>query len=77
MSNLHQKKFYSSKDVDRIINQHTQDRTTENHKCGYSEALRHIVMIWAGELLTIPKVGSEAYKQYVRDFPVSEIDIRG
>ena len=55
---LHQKKFYSSPEVDRIVEQHAKDRTTEKHKCGYSEALRHIVMSWAGELVTITKIKS-------------------
>ena len=52
---LHQKKFYSSDMVDEIVEKHSAERTTEKHKCGYSEALRHIVMDWAGELVTIPK----------------------
>ena len=69
---LHQKKFYSSPEVDRIVEQHAKDRTTEKHKCGYSEALRHIVMSWAGELVTIQKVGSEAYNEYVRNFLISD-----
>ena len=38
MSNLHQKKFYSSKQVDKIIEQHAKET-----RQGYSEALRDIV----------------------------------
>ena len=52
MAKLHQKKFYSSPEVDKVIEQHAEDRGW-----GFSEALRHIVLDWAGELVTIPKAG--------------------
>ena len=54
---LHQKKFYSSPEVDKIVEQHAKEKGY-----GYSEALRHIVMSWAGELVTIPKVDQEYWK---------------
>ena len=56
MRNTYQKKFYSSKEIDRIITNHMN--ATQR---GYSEALRHIVAEWSGELISIPKAG------YVRD----------
>ena len=64
---LHQKKFYSAPEVDKIVEQHAKEKGY-----GYSEALRHIVMSWAGELVTIQKVGSEAYNEYVRNFLISD-----
>ena len=63
---LHQKKFYSSPEVDKAV-----ERYAEKTGYGFSAALRHIVMSWA--LVTIPG----DYEQYLRDFPKSEIDIRG
>jgi hypothetical protein len=51
---LHQKKFYSSQEVDRIIEKHADAKGY-----GFSEALRHIVMSWAGELVTLPKANSD------------------
>ena len=56
MRNTYQKKFYSSKEIDRIITNHANATGR-----GYSEALRHIVSEWSGELICIPKAG------YVRD----------
>lgn len=54
MSNLHQKKFYSDNTVDGIIEKHAEQKGY-----GYSEALRHIVMSWRGELVTLPKAKSD------------------
>ena len=67
---LHQKKFYSSPEVDKIVEQHAKETGY-----GYSESLRHIVMSWVGG--QVPVISQSAYEQYLRDFPVSEIDIRG
>ncbi|HUV15501.1 MAG TPA: hypothetical protein VMW28_02935 [Pelolinea sp.] len=52
MSDLHQKKFYSSDEVDRLIEQHAKD-----YDLGYSAALRDIVEGWAEE--SAPKVDPE------------------
>ena len=62
MSNLHQKKFYSSEETDRVIEQHAQDKGY-----GYSKAMRHIILSWAGELVSIPKVKSDnpEYLEYL------------
>jgi len=65
MSKLHQKKFYSSPEVDKAV-----ERYAKKTGYGFSAALRHIVMSWA--LVTIPKLGSEAYNEYVRNFPISD-----
>jgi len=56
---LHQKKFYSNEQVDKIVEKHADDKGY-----GYSEALRHIVMEWAGELVTLPKAKSDD-KEYI------------
>lgn len=53
---LHQKKFYSSPEVDSIIERHAEEKGW-----GFSEALRHIVMDWAGELVTIRKIKLDEY----------------
>lgn len=53
---LHQKKFYSSPEVDAIIERHAEEKGW-----GFSEALRHIVMDWAGELVTIRKIKLDEY----------------
>ena len=57
MSKLHQKKFYSSPEVDKAV-----ERYAKKTGYGFSAALRHIVMSWAGELVTIPKVDQEYWK---------------
>ena len=64
---LHQKKFYSNEQVDKIVEKHADDKGY-----GYSEALRHIVMEWAGELVTLTKAKSDdpeyiAYLNSVHD----------
>ena len=51
---LQQKKFYSSEQVNQIIEQHAQ-----RMGLGFSGALRHIVLSWAGELVTLPKAKSD------------------
>ena len=48
---LHQKKFYSSPEVDKIVEQHAKEKGY-----GYSEALRHIVMSWAGGRVPIKNI---------------------
>lgn len=50
---LNQKKFYSSEEVNDIIENHAA-----RNGWGFSEALRHIVLDWAGELERVPKVGA-------------------
>ena len=66
---LHQKKFYSSPEVDSIIEKHAEEKGW-----GFSEALRHIVMDWAGELVTIPMAKSDDSK-YI-EYLASPIDPR-
>ena len=51
---LQQKKFYSDEKVNQIVEQHAQEKGI-----GFSEALRHIVLTWAGELVTLPKAKSD------------------
>jgi len=69
---LKQKKFYSSEEVNSIIENHAA-----RNDWGFSEALRHIVLDWAGELERVPKVGtidengkvSIEYAEYREKFP--------
>ena len=63
---LHQKKFYSSQEVDKIVEKYGKETGR-----GYSESLRNIVMSWDDEQGTISGL------IYLRDFPKSEIKIRG
>ena len=58
MSNLHQKKFYSSKETDEAIK-----RYAKKNKLGYSEAIREMVMKVDG-LVNIKKV-SGSYAEYL------------
>ena len=51
---MRQKKFYSDEKVNQIVEQHA-----ERMSIGFSEALRHIVLSWAGELVTLPKAKSD------------------
>ena len=56
MNKYHQKKFYSSDEIDRIVQQHAEEKGWS-----WSNALRHIVMDWAGELVTIRKIKLDEY----------------
>ena len=51
---MRQKKFYSDEKVNQIVEQHAKEKGI-----GFSEALRHIVLSWAGELVTLPKAKSD------------------
>lgn len=67
MRNTYQKKFYTSKETDKIVNEHA-----ERMGYGYSKALRSIVNLYAGELIQ-----SKTYDEYVKNWPASEVNIRG
>ena len=51
---MRQKKFYSDEKVNQIVEQYAKKMSI-----GFSEALRHIVLSWAGELVTLPKAKSD------------------
>ena len=54
-----QKKFYSSEEVNAVVEKHA-----EMNNLGFSKALRNIVLMWAGGIVTLPKVKSDN-KEYL------------
>ena len=70
MSDLHQKKFYSSKETDEAI-----EKYAKKNGLGYSEAIREMVM--KVDAMVNIKVVSGSYAEYAENWPNSEIDIRG